>query len=178
VDGSAFHLYAGRIEALTTVHDAHPAKHLYFTEQWVGAPGNLQKELTWHVRELIVGATRNWSRTVLEWNLAANSRWEPHTDRGGCDRCLGAVTIDGNEVTRNPAYYIIAHAAKFVRPGSVRIASNTLPALPNVAFKTPDGRHILIVLNNSRGRQPFNISHQGKLATSALNSNAVGTFVW
>ncbi|HEU0040659.1 MAG TPA: glycoside hydrolase family 30 beta sandwich domain-containing protein [Verrucomicrobiae bacterium] len=178
VDGSAFHLYAGKIEVLTTVHDAHPDKNLYFTEQWVGAPGNLQKELTVHVRELIIGATRNWSRTVLEWNLAANSRWEPHTDRGGCDRCLGAITIEGDKVTRNPAYYIIAHAAKFVRPGSVRIASNTLPTLPNVAFKAPDGRHVLVVLNDSRRRQTFNISHQGKLAMSALNSNAVGTFVW
>jgi glucosylceramidase len=102
----------------------------------------------------------------------------PHTDRGGCDRCLGAVTIDGSKVTRNPAYYIIAHAAKFVRPGSVRIASNPLPALPNVAFETPDGRHVLIVLNDSQRRQTFNISHQGKLAMSALDSNAVGTFVW
>lgn len=178
VDGSAFHLYAGKIDALSKVHDAHPDKNIYFTEQWVGAPGNLPKELTFHVRELIIGATRNWSRTVLEWNLAANSRWEPHTDRGGCTRCLGAVTIDGNKVTRNPAYYIIAHAAKFVRPGSVRIASNTLPTLPNVAFKTPNGRHVLIVLNNSAAQQSFNISHQGKLATVALNGNAVGTFVW
>jgi glucosylceramidase len=144
----------------------------------VGAPGNLQEELTWQVRDLIIGAPRNWSRTVLEWNLAANSRWEPHTDRGGCDRCLGAVTIDGNKVTRNPAYYIIAHASKFVRPGSVRIASNTLPTLPNVAFKAPDGRHVLIVLNDSRVRQSFNVSHRSKLAATALNSNAVATFVW
>ena len=178
VDGSAFHLYAGKIEVLTTVHDAHPDKNVYFTEQWVGAPGNLQRELTRHVRELIIGATRNWSRTVLEWNLASDPRWEPHTDRGGCDRCLGAVTINGNQVTRNPAYYIIAHAAKFVRPGSVRIASNALPTLPNVAFKTPDGKRVLIVLNNSQGRQTFSISHQGKLATPSLNSNAVGTYVW
>ena len=178
VAGSAFHLYAGRIEALTRVHEAHPDKHVYFTEQWVGAPGDLRKELTWHVRELIIGATRNWSRTVLEWNLAADSRWEPHTDRGGCDRCLGAVTIDGNNVTRNPAYYIIAHAAKFVRPGSVRIASNTMPTLPNVAFKTPDGKHVLIVLNDSQGRQSFNVSQLGRIAASALNANAVGTFVW
>jgi len=29
-----------------------------------------------------------------------------------------------NNITRNPAYYIIAHASKFVRPGSVRISSN------------------------------------------------------
>ena len=178
VDGSAFHLYAGKIEVLTTVHDAHPDKNLYFTEQWVGAPGNLQRELTRHVHELIIGAVRNWSRTVLEWNLAADPRCDPHTDRGGCERCLGAVTVDGNQVTRNPAYYIIAHAAKFVRPGSVRIASNTLLTLPNVAFKTPDGGHVLIVLNNGQGRQSFNISHQGKLATSSLNSNAVGTYLW
>ena len=115
---------------------------------------------------------------MLEWNLASNPRLEPHTDRGGCDRCLGAVTIDGNKVTRNPAYYIIAHAARFVRPGSVRIASNTLPTLPNVAFKTSDGRHVLIVLNNSPERQTFNIRHRGKLVTSILDRDAVGTFVW
>ena len=178
VDGSAFHLYAGKIEVLTTVHDAHPDKNVYFTEEWVGTPGNLRKELTWHVRELIIGATRNWSRTVLEWNLASNPRLEPHTDRGGCDRCLGAVTIDGYKVTRTPAYYIIAHAARFVRPGSVRIASNALPTLPNVAFKTPDARHVLIVLNNSQERQTFNIRHRGKLVTSVLDRDAVGTFVW
>jgi glucosylceramidase len=103
---------------------------------------------------------------------------QPHTDRGGCDRCLGAVTVDGDRVTRNPAYYIITHAAKYVRPGSVRIEANLLPALPNVAFKTPDGRHVLIVLNNSRSRQSFSISRQDKRATSPLNGNAAGTFVW
>jgi glucosylceramidase len=178
VDGSAFHLYAGPIDVLTAVHDAHPDKNLYFTEQWVGAPGNLEQDLTWHVRELIFGAPRNWCRTVLEWNLASNPRLTPHTDRCGCDRCLGAVTIDGNRVTRNPAYYIIAHAAKFVRPGSVRIASNTSPALPNVAFKTPDGRHVLIALNDGPGPETFDIAYRGRLATTTLNRHAVGTYVW
>lgn len=178
VDGSAFHLYGGKIDALTKVHDAHPDKHLYFTEQWIGAPGHLRSDLRWHVRELIIGATRNWSRTVLEWNLASDSKLEPHTDRGGCDRCLGAITIDGNRVTRNPAYYIIAHASKFVRPGSVRVASNEPPGLPNVAFKTPDGRHVLIVLDDGDQEQTFNIANKNKAATTKLNSGAVATFVW
>ncbi len=35
VDGSAFHLYGGKIDALTEVHDAFPKKNLYFTEQMV-----------------------------------------------------------------------------------------------------------------------------------------------
>jgi glucosylceramidase len=91
VDGSAFHLYAGSINALSEVHRAHPDKNVYFTEQWVGASSNIKREMNFHVRNLIIGATRNWSRNVLEWNLAADSKYQPHTDRGGCDRCLGAV---------------------------------------------------------------------------------------
>lgn len=178
VDGSAFHLYAGKIEALSQVHEAYPDKHLYFTEQWVGAPGNLRNDLAWHVSQLIVGATRNWCRTVLEWNLSSNPQLTPHTDRGGCDRCLGAVTIDGDQVVRNSAYYIIAHASKFVRPGAVRIGSTLPDSLPNVAFRAPDGRFVLIVLNRQRTNQAFNIHAGDQFAHATLPGGAVGTFGW
>ncbi len=178
VDGSAFHLYAGKISALSKVHQAHPGKALYFTEQWMGAHSDPKRSLDDHVRDLTIGATRNWSRNALEWNLAANSKYEPHTDRGGCDRCQGAVTIDENTVQRNAAYYVMAHAAKFVRPGSARIASNYLTALPNVAFKSPDGHKVLIVLNDTPAAEAFNIRCGGRVAQTSLNSGAVGTFVW
>lgn len=146
IDGSAFHLYGGSIDALTAVHDAFPEKNLYFTEQWVGGPGNLAEDLKWHVENLIVGATRNWCRNVIEWNLASDPSYDPHTE-GGCDRCLGTVTLSGNNVTRNPAYYILAHAARHVRPGSVRVSTNALGNLPNVAFQTPSGSKVLIVVD-------------------------------
>jgi glucosylceramidase len=178
VDGSAFHLYAGRIEALSEVHHAHPDKALYFTEQWMGAHSDFKKSLDQHIKDLVIGATRNWSRNVLEWNLSSNPSFEPHTDRGGCNRCQGVITIDGNKVSRNAGYYVIAHAAKFVRPGSVRIASNNLPSLPNVAFKSPNGQKILIVLNTDPSPKTFNIRAEGKQAQSTLNAGAVGTYIW
>jgi len=177
VDGAAFHLYGGIIEALTPVHEAFPNKNLYFTEQWVGAPGNLATDLAWHVRTLIIGATRNWCRNVLEWNLAADPNNDPHTV-GGCDQCLGTITIDGNKVIRNPAYYVLAHAAKFVRPGSVRIASNSTSSLPNVVFQNPDGKKVLIVQNNTGGKKVFNISFNSKTVSTSLEKDAVGTYVW
>lgn len=177
VDGSAFHLYAGGIDALSQVHNAYPDKNLYFTEQWTGAPGHLKGDLDWHVKNVIIGSMRNWSRTALEWNLAANAALEPHTP-GGCTQCLGAITIDGNNVTRNPGYYIIAHAAKFVRPGSVRIGSNIPGALQNVAFKTPEGKKVLIVLNDNNSSINFNIQYNGKMVATALDSGAVGTYIW
>ncbi|HEX9511612.1 MAG TPA: glycoside hydrolase family 30 beta sandwich domain-containing protein [Puia sp.] len=178
VDGSAFHLYGGKIEALSQVHEAYPDKNLYFTEQWVGAPGDFSKDIPEHVRNLIVGASRNWSKTVIEWNLASDPFYKPHTDRGGCDRCLGAITIDGDKVTRNPAYYIIAHAAKFVRPGSVRIASNSDDSLPNVAFRTPEGKIVVIVLNDGNGPAAFSIDYKGKRIGDRLDAGAVATYVW
>ncbi|RZM07362.1 MAG: glucosylceramidase, partial [Pedobacter sp.] len=178
IHGSAFHLYGGKIDALTEVHNAHPDKHIYFTEQWVGAPGNLKRDFVDHISKLIIGASRNWSRTVLEWNLAADSKNNPHTDRGGCDRCLGAVTIDGNEVKRNPAYYIIAHAAKFVRPGSVRIESNLVSGLPNVAFKTPEGKKVLVVLNTSTTPQVFTVQSDKSTLSTNLRAGAAATIVW
>ena len=177
VDGSAFHLYAGPIEALGKVHDAHPEKNVYFTEQWIGAPGKFAGDLAWHTRTLIIGASRNWARTVLEWNLAADPQQNPHTP-GGCTECLGAITLAGNAVTRNPAYYIIAHASKFARPGSVRIASTLPAALPNVAFQAPGGRYVLVVLNDSAAPQRFNIRHQGRQVAASLPAGAVGTYTW
>ncbi|MEZ0539703.1 glycoside hydrolase family 30 protein [Fibrella arboris] len=177
IDGSAFHLYGGPVSALSEVHNAHPDKNLYFTEQWIGAPGNLKGDLGWHVANLIIGATRNWSRTVLEWNLAADPKQEPHTI-GGCTQCLGAITLDSNTVTRNPAYYVIAAASKFVRPGSVRIASNVLDGLPNVAFKTPNGGITLIVLNTSKTAQSFTVHYRARSLRCVLQEGAVGTYVW
>ena len=177
IDGSAFHLYAGSISSLSSVHNAHPDKNIYFTEQWVSSTGEFGGDLSWHTRELIVGATRNWSKNVIEWNLVSNSQFQPRTP-GGCTECLGALTIDGNVVKRNVAYYIIAHASKFVTPGSVRINSNTNSDLPNVAFKTPDDKIVVVVLNNSSATKSFNILTPGESIKTSLDAGSVGTYVW
>ncbi|MET0636505.1 MAG: glycoside hydrolase family 30 beta sandwich domain-containing protein [Chitinophagaceae bacterium] len=178
IDGSAFHFYAGEINALSKVHDAHPDRNIYFTEQWVGAPGDMPRDLREHTRNLTIGAMRNWSKTVLEWNLAADPQSNPHTDRGGCDRCLGAVTINGNDVKRNPAYYIVAHASKFIRPGSVRIGSTNSSVLPNVAFRTPDGKTVLLILNDTKAELQFSIVEGKKHLVAMLPAGGIGTYVW
>lgn len=176
IDGSAFHLYGGSMENVRDVHEAHPDKNVYFTEQWIGAPANFGGDLMWHVKNLIIGAPRNWCKTVLEWNLAADPQQKPYTD-GGCTACLGALTI-GTTVERNPAYYIIAHASKFVRPGSVRIASNVTMSAPNVAFKTREGKTVLVMLNESDKAMTFNVRYRGKQITPTLEGKTVATFVW
>ncbi|MDP9048935.1 MAG: glucan endo-1,6-beta-glucosidase [Bacteroidota bacterium] len=178
VDGSAFHLYAGDISALTTVHNAYPNKNVYFTEQFIGGPSNFGGDFGWHMNNLIIGAPRNWSRVVLEWNLAADPNYNPHT-AGGCSNCLGAVTISGNNYTRNTAYYIIAQASEFVKAGAVRISSNTFSAsIQNVAFKNPDGTKVVVALNTASSTQSFKIKWGGESFTYSLPAGAAATFTW
>lgn len=178
VNGSAFHLYAGDISALSQVHNAYPDKQVYFTEQYTASTGDFSGDLKWHVKNVVIGSTRNWSRVALEWNLANDPAFGPHTP-GGCTTCKGALTIDNPLVLRNVGYYIIAHASKAVPPGSVRIGSSTSNGnLQNVAFKTPAGKKVLLVENDGSTAVAFNIGFHGKWIATSLAGGAVGTYVW
>ncbi len=158
------------------------------------------------VARLTIGAPENWSRNVLLWNLAADPQNGPHTDNGGCPVCTGALTLDGDKVTRLTAYFVAAHASKFVPAGSVRISSAppadpsysversyrpALPGgpppappaepsgtLPHVAFRTPSKGHVLIVSNPSTTDQPVHIRFGSKQADTTLAAGAVATYVW
>jgi len=178
IEGSAFHLYAGDISALSSVHSSHPDRSIYFTEQYTSSTGNFSGDLKWHLKNVIIGSTRNWSKNALEWNLANDPTFGPHT-QGGCTTCKGAITIESTSFfTRNVGYYIIAHASKFVPAGSVRITSNTSGNLNNAAFKTPAGKKILIVENDAAAAEIFNIKYNGKWVTTSLEGGSVGTYIW
>ncbi|HSP82867.1 MAG TPA: glycoside hydrolase family 30 beta sandwich domain-containing protein, partial [Gillisia sp.] len=178
ISGSAFHLYAGDISALSTVHAAFPDKDIYFTEQYTASNGEFGGDLKWHLRNVIIGSMRNWSRNALEWNLANNSSFGPHTE-GGCTTCKGAITVKGStSYEENVGFYIIGHASKFVPAGSVRLGSNIAGNLQNVAFRTPQGKKVLIILNDGQNFEMFNIEYNGKWFTTSLDAGSVGTFVW
>lgn len=149
VSGSAFHLYNGDISALSKVKAAHPDKDLYFTEQWTGYKGDFTGDFMWHVKNVILGAVNNHAKTAIEWNLANDPSYGPHTP-GGCTECLGALTISGQDITRNQSYYIVMQAARFVSAGSVRLGIDVPEGIQAAAFKRPDGKTVLLVQNEGR----------------------------
>ena len=51
-------------------------------------------------------------------------------------------------------------------------------SLPHVAFKTPDGKKVLIVVNAAQSPQRFNIRYRGNLVVTTLNAGSVGTYIW
>jgi glucosylceramidase len=203
-DGSGFHHYGGEMTAMSLVHLARPDKHIYFTEQMIiEKPGSPVIDIAATVKRMLIETARNWSRNVVLWNLAADPENKPHTDNGGCPMCQGGLTLDRDTVSLNLAYYTIAHAAKFVRPGSVRIGSTTRGdravtltedeerpgmkrlaliddshVLPNVAFRTPEGKIVLIVANDTQSTNSVSIQYRGQMANIKLSPGSVGTYLW
>jgi glucosylceramidase len=130
------------------------------------------------MKNVIIGSMRNWSKVALEWNLANDANFGPHTP-GGCTTCKGGLTIKGaDSFERNVGYYIIAHASKFVPAGSIRIGSTQTANLNSVSFKTPAGKTVLIIENDGSTNELFNIKSNGKWVTTSLDAGAVATFIW
>ena len=153
-------------------------KILYMTEQSIGERPGGPLGIAGAVSRVLIGATRNWSRNVLLWNLAADPHYGPHTNNGGCTMCIGAITLDGNNATRNLAYYALAHFSKFVQPGSVRIGSNELEQLATAAFLTPDGKIVLVISNTANFSKSLHVRYHGKSFATTLSPESVGTYVW
>lgn len=180
VSGIAIHCYGGTAAAQAELPDRFPEKDIWLTECSGGdwQKGNLLEQQV----HLMIATTRNWSRSVVLWNLALDQNHEPHL--GGCSNCRGILTIRhagaAAEVLPTVDFTALAHLSKFLRPGAQRIESNTFGDgnLEDVAFRNSDGSLVLLVLNNSAQPITFNISWQGQYATYTLNSLNTATFVW
>jgi glucosylceramidase len=189
IAGTAFHCYAGEPSRQTELQKRFPGKGIWFTE-CSGSHGPAdppakfyQETLEWHARNIMIGVTRNWSKTAINWNIALDERGGPHL--GGCDTCTGLVTVnDDGTVTTNAEYYTIGHLSKFVRPGAVRIASTSFGTtgwngqIQDVAFRNPDGSTALIVHNQHFDVRTFAVSVGGRTFEYTLPARAVATFTW
>lgn len=179
--GTAFHGYGGDVSAMSTVHDAFPAKELHFTEMSGGewAP-DFSDNLLSDIDNVLIGTTRNWSRSVLFWNLALDEHHGPQNN--GCANCRGVVTVNSvtGNVTRNVEYYSIGHFSKFIRPGAFRIYSSPPGTnLDYVAFLNPDGSRVLVISNSHTDPLNFTLV-DGALAqfSKTIQGKSVLTITW
>ncbi len=189
VAGTAYHCYYGDPSAQTALHDAHPDKGIWFTEcsgshAATDTPAQVFRgTLTWHARNIVIGTTRNWAKSAVNWNIALDSTGGPHL--GGCDTCTGLITAqpDGS-VSTDAEYYTIGHLSKFVDPGAVRIASTSFGTtgwngqIMDVAFRNPDGSTALVVHNENDDQRTFAVAVGERSFEYTLPGGALATFTW
>ncbi|MFC5032889.1 glucan endo-1,6-beta-glucosidase [Streptomyces sp. So13.3] len=189
IAGTAYHCYSGDPSAQSALHDAHPDKGIWFTEcsgshGATDTPAQIFRgTLTWHARTITVGTTRNWAKSVADWNLALDAKGGPHN--GGCDTCTALLTVNADHtVTTNAEFSTIGHLSKFVKPGAVRVASTNYGTtgwngqLTDVAFTNPDGSTALVVHNENDDPRSFTVAVGDKSFDYTLPGGALATFTW
>ncbi|MEU0394403.1 ricin-type beta-trefoil lectin domain protein [Streptomyces sp. NPDC006208] len=176
--GIAWHGYGGNVSKQTDVHNQYPQLDAFQTEHsggtWIA---NQQREDMTN----IIDYTRNWAKSVTKWSLAVDQNRGPHN--GGCGVCDGLVTVHNGDARHGQVdytieYYTMGHLTKFVKPGAHRIASTGSSAVPNVAWRNPDGSKALIAYNDSSDAQTMTVNWGGRRYTYALPGRTSATFTW
>jgi len=178
VDGSAFHLYAGSISALSTVYNA-THKNVYFTELCT-CSSDFSGNFSNHVRNVMIGTLTNWGKAAIEWNLSTDPNLGPHTNNGGCGVCNGGVMVNNaTSYTLYSSYYIVAQFSKVMKTDAVRVATtSTNNNLLNVACINPDGSRAVVVYNGTGSNSTFDVVWNGQAIPFTLANNAAASFSW
>jgi glucosylceramidase len=179
VAGIAWHVYGGEPSSMTEVRNEFPDKGVWFTEasggQWIPP----FREAFLAQMQQLIRSTRNWSKSVVWWNIALDENNGPSVLSNST--CRGLVKIDQttSKVTYNLDYYTMGHISKFVKPGAWRIASSSYDdVLESVAFKNPDNSHVLIVCNRTGADQFIQVMNDAELFHFNVLSESAVTFTW
>lgn len=154
VDGAAYHAYGGDKSEMLTVHNAAPAKNLYFTEMSIGSWNyTFEGDLIWSMKELGIGTVNNYSKAIIVWNFLLDENGAPNRP-GGCTTCYGAIEISSKDyatLDRKSHYYLIAHLSRAISAGATHIDANGYKpdGLYYSAVENTDGTYGVVMLNDS-----------------------------
>jgi glucosylceramidase len=179
--GVAFHCYLGDVSSMGALHAQFPNTELAISECTGGDwSRDFGSNLEWDMRTLLIDGIRNGATWITKWNTALDPSDGP--TNGGCQNCRGLLTIDPGtgSVRYNEDYYALGQLGRFVVPGAHVIASTDYGAgsIDTVAFRNPDGSHVLVVLNSGGQARSFTVDDGGRGFAYTLPAGAVATFTW
>lgn len=170
VDGTAFHFYEGKPEAMTVLRDEFPGKHIYFTEgSTFRSRGAIQ----------IINIFRNWARSYNTWVVLLDEKRKPN--RGPHHASRTCIELDSKDKTVSYQfdYYMYGQFMKFIARGAERIDSTPgTYRFNNIVFRNPDGPLVLVAANAAGEEQPFSVVMGERMFQTVLPKRSVATFRW
>jgi len=180
--GAAFHWYVGdHFDNVRQTHDAWPDKHLLFSE---GCAESFKAETIndWQWGEKygksILNDLNNWTEGWTDWNVLLDEKGGPNHVGNFCYAPVHGNTQTGT-VTYMNSYYYIGHFSKFIRPGAKRVSATTNDdRFQTTAFRNPDGKLAVVVLNLQDQDIPFRVWIDGQSANAVSPARSIITVVY
>lgn len=184
--GMGFHWYEDwsggtpMYENVRRVQEAYPDKHLFFTEGCAES-FDAARYTAWVLGEeygrSMINDFNNGLTGFTDWNILLDEKGGPNHVGNFCFAPLHADTKTGQLIYTNSFYYI-GHFSKFIQPGAKRIACTASRSqLLSTAFKNPDGKLVIIVMNQSAATVPYFLWIDGKAAPVTALPHSIATLV-
>lgn len=179
--GTGFHWYVhDDFENVKRVQEAFPDKNLLFTEGCADTY-DAGKINDWKYGELygksMVNDFNNGVVGWTDWNVLLDENGGPNHVGNFCFAPIHADTKTG-KLTYMNSYYYIGHFSKFVRPGAKRIiSSSNRDELMTTAFINKDNKLVVIVLNLTDEKTPYNLWIKGMMANTTSLPHSITTLI-
>lgn len=185
--GMGFHWYEDwsggtpMYENVKRVHESFPNEHLLFTEGCAES-FNASRYYAWVLGEKyaksMINDFNNGMEGFTDWNVLLDETGGPNHVGNFCFAPVHADTRTSELIYTN-AYYYIGHFSKFIKPGAKRIISSASRSqLMTTAFKNPDGKIIVIVMNQSDKAASYNLWVNGKAAVAEALPHSISTLIF
>jgi len=185
--GMGFHWYEDwsggtpMYDNVKRVHESFPNEHLIFTEGCAES-FNASRYYAWVLGEKyaksMINDFNNGMEGFTDWNVLLDETGGPNHVGNFCFAPVHADTRTGELIYTN-AYYYIGHFSKFIKPGAKRIISSpSRSQLLTTAFKNPDGKVVVIVMNQSDKAATYNLWVNGKGAVTEALPHSISTLIF
>lgn len=184
--GIGFHWYEDwsggtpMYDNIRRVHEAFPDKNIFFTEGCAESFDSTRYH-AWVLGEeyarSMINDFNNGMVGFTDWNILLDETGGPNHVGNFCFAPVHADTRTGKLIYTN-AYYYIGHFSKYIKPGAKRIAAaSSRSALLTTAFKNPDGKVVVIVMNENNKEFPFKLWINGQAAEGKALPRSIATII-
>jgi glucosylceramidase len=185
--GIGFHWYEDwsggtqMFDNLKRVYESFPDKHILFTEGCAES-FDAKRYNAWSLGEeygrSMINDYNNGMVGFTDWNILLDETGGPNHVQNFCFAPVHGDTKTGQLIYTN-AYYYIGHFSKFIQPGAKRIISSASRSqLLTTAFLNPDGKVVVIVMNQSDKPTDYLLWINGKAASSKAPAHSIATLIF
>jgi len=169
-----------QFDNLRLVSQAFPDKNLIFTEG-CKEKFSFDSLSNWSLGERygysMINDFNNGATAWTDWNILLDEKGGPNHVGNFCFAPVHADTRTGALIYTN-AFYYIGHFSKFIQPGARRIAASSNRAqLQTTAFLNGDGSIVVIVLNTTDQKLPYQLCIKGEGAATESLPHSITTLI-
>ena len=193
-------------ETLNEVHEKFPDKILIHTEGCIDSEAPVWKDDEWYWKKEatdwgfvwaaekdkylhpkyapvyryardIIGGLNSWLIGWIDWNIILDIQGGPNHVKNWC---IAPVIADPekDEVYYTPLFYVLNHFSKYIKPDAYRIGVDSeIDDLMVTACKNPDGKIVMVILNQKENPQSFFLQLELKGFEITIPGSALQTII-